>query len=187
MTGTDDRAWLYGMHEAAGLKSQLEYLEANSNVVLENGQTIGFECFLTGDGKETQVSNYSPMSKFWTCEDGDSLEPHDNVTPMAPWGAFLRAVRRTMRVADYAHCAARLCNSIAKQLVSDLSAWVAGGDGRGVIDRMQEVWSDIMQEAANEPLADHVALRPQKQDTLTLRRLEYYWKSRSIRSVWCCC
>ena len=33
---------------------------------------------------------------------------------------------------------------------------------------MQEVWSDIMQEAANVPLADHVALRPQKKDTFDL-------------------
>ena len=30
--------------------------------MLENGQTIGFECFLTGDGKGMQVSNYSPSS-----------------------------------------------------------------------------------------------------------------------------
>ena len=39
--------------------------------------------------------------------------------------------------------------------------------------RMQEVWSDIMQEAANVPLADRVALRPQKKDTfdLTLARI----------------
>ena len=50
----------------------MEYLEANSNVVLENGQTIGLECFPTGDGKQMQVSNYSPMTKCWTCEDTDS-------------------------------------------------------------------------------------------------------------------
>ena len=78
MAGADDRAWLCGMDEAAGLNSQVEYLEANGNIVLENGQTIGFECFLTGDGKGMQVTNYSPVTKCWTCEDGDSLEPHDN-------------------------------------------------------------------------------------------------------------
>ena len=46
--------------------------------------------------------------------------------------------------------------------------WVAGGDGRGVKGRMQEVWSDIVQEATNVPLADRVALRPQKKDTFDL-------------------
>ena len=115
-----------------------------------------------------QISNHSPVTKCCTCEDGDGLEPHDNVTPMARWGAFLRAVRRTKRVGDYAHCAARLCIAIAKCLVSDLSAWVAGGDGRGVIGCMQEVSSDIMQEGTNVPLADRVALRPQKKDTFDL-------------------
>ena len=68
-----------------------------------------------------QVSNYSPVTKCWTCEVGDSLELHDNVTPMARWGAVLRAVRRTKSVGDYAHCAAWLCNAIAKRLASDLS------------------------------------------------------------------
>ena len=180
MAGADDRAWLCGMDAAAGWNSQVEYLEANNNVVLENGQTIGFECFLTGDGKGMQVSNYSPVTKCWTCDDGDSLEPHDNVPPMARQGAFLRALQRTKRVGDYAHCAARLCNAIAKRLASDLSAWVASGDGRGVIGRMQEVWSDIMQEAANVPFADRVALRPQKKDMfdltparIFLEKLEY--------------
>ena len=38
----------------------------------------------------------------------------------------------------------------------------------GVIGRMQEVWSDIVQEPANVPLADGVALRPQKKDALDL-------------------
>ena len=89
--------------------------------MLENRQTIGFECFLTGDGKGMQVSNYSPVTKCWTCEDGDSLEPHDNATPMARWGAFLRAMRRIKRVGNCAHCVARLCNAIAKRLASHLS------------------------------------------------------------------
>ena len=175
------------MDEAAGLNSQVEYFEANSNVVLENGQTIGFECFLTGDGKGIQVSSYSLVTKCWTCEDGDSLELHDNVTLMACWGAFLRAMRRTKRVGDYAHCAARLCNAIAKRLASDLSAWVAVGDGRGVLGCMQEVWSDIMQEAANVPLATVLPSGLNKRIHLTLRWLEYFWKSRSIRSVWWGC
>ena len=91
------------------------------------------------DGKGMQVSNYSPVTKCSTREDGDNLEPCDNITLMAPWGAFLRAPRRTKRVGACAHCAARFCNAIAKRLGSDLSAWVAGGDGRGVIGRMQEV------------------------------------------------
>ena len=69
---------------------------------------------------------------------------------------------------DYAHCAARLCNAIAKRLGSDLSAWVAAGDGRGMIGRMQEVRSQLMQEA-NVPRTERVALRPQKKDTCTLR------------------
>ena len=120
MACADDRGWLCGMDEAAGLNRQEEYLELNSNVVLENGQTIRIECFLTGDGKGMQVSNCSPMTKCWTCEDGDSLELHDNITPMARWDVFARAVRRTKRVRGYAHCAARLCNAIAKQLASDL-------------------------------------------------------------------
>ena len=63
------------MDEAVGLNSQVEYVEANSNVVLENGQIIGFEW----DGKGMQVSNYGPVTKCWTCEDGDSLEPHDRM------------------------------------------------------------------------------------------------------------
>ena len=69
---------------------------------------------------------------------------------------------------DYAHCAARLCNAIAKRLGSDVSARVASGDGWWVIGRMQEVWLDIMEEVANVPLADRVALWPQKQDTFDL-------------------
>ena len=42
MAGTNNCAWLCGMDADAGLNSQVEYLEANNNVVLENGQTIGF-------------------------------------------------------------------------------------------------------------------------------------------------
>ena len=59
MTGADDRAWLCGMHHAAGLNGQIEYLETNCNVVLTGEQTMGFECFLTGDGKGMHVSNSS--------------------------------------------------------------------------------------------------------------------------------
>ena len=66
----------------------MEYLEAHSNVVLENGQTRGFECFITGDGKGMQVNNYSPLTKCCTVEDRDCLELHDNITPTARWGAF---------------------------------------------------------------------------------------------------
>ena len=60
----------------------------------------------TREGKGMQVSNYSPVTKFLSYEGGDSLQPHNNVTPMARWGPFLGAVRRTKRVRDYAHCAA---------------------------------------------------------------------------------
>ena len=58
----------------------MEYAEAINNIVLDNGQTIGFECFLTGDGMH--VSNYSPVTKCGTCEDGKNLEPHNNVPPV---------------------------------------------------------------------------------------------------------
>ena len=67
----------------------MEYLEANSNVVLENEQRIGFECSLNRDGKAMPVSNYGPVTKLWTCEDGDRIEPHDKVSAMARWVAFL--------------------------------------------------------------------------------------------------
>ena len=97
MAGPDDRAWLCGIHEAPGLNSQVEYLESNNNVVLENGQTIGFECFVTREGKGMHVSNHSPVTECSTCEDGNSLEAHDNLKPMARWGVYLRALRRTKR------------------------------------------------------------------------------------------
>ena len=61
-------------------------------MVLTGGQAMGFECFLTGDGKGMRVSNYSPDSKCWTCEDMDSLEPNDNVTALPCQGAFLRGM-----------------------------------------------------------------------------------------------
>ena len=91
----------------------------------------------------------SPVTKCWTSDDGDSLEPHDNVTPMARGCTLFKAVRRTKSVGEYAHCAARLCHAIAKQLASDLSVCTAGGDGWGVMGRMQEVWSHILQDTAN--------------------------------------
>ena len=141
MTGADDAASLWGTDKATDLNGQIEYLETNYNVVLTGGQTMGFECFLPGDGKGMQVGNYSHDSKCWTCEDMDSLEPNDNVTALPRWGAFLRGMRRRKRVGDYAHCAARLCNTIAKMLGSDLSARVAAGHGRGIIGRMLGVWS----------------------------------------------
>ena len=141
MTGADDRAWLCGMDQAADLNGQKEYLDTNCNVVLTGGQTMGFECFLSGDGKGMRVSNYSPESQCWTCEDMDSVEPNDDVTALPRRGPFLRRMRRTKRVGDYSHSAARLCNAIAKRLGSDLFAWVVASEGRGIIGRMQEVWS----------------------------------------------
>ena len=86
MTGADDRAWLCGMDQAADLNGQIEYLETNCNVVLTGGQTMGFGCFPTGDGKGMQVNNYSLDSKCWTCEDMDSLEPNHNVTVLPAGG-----------------------------------------------------------------------------------------------------
>ena len=168
MTGADDRAWLCGMDQAADLNGQIEYLETNHHVGLAGGQTMGFGCLLTGDRKGMQVSNHSPDSKCWTCEDMDSLEPNDNAIALPRWGAFLRGMRGTKGVGDYAHCDARLCNTLAKGLGSDLSAWVAARDSRGIIGRMQEVWSQLMQEAANVPLNERIALRPQKKDTFDL-------------------
>ena len=88
MVGTDDRGWLCGTDEAAGLHNEVEYVEANNNVVLEIGQTIGFECCLTRDGKGTQFSNYSPLTKCWMCEVGARLQPHD---PDGPLGCFLKS------------------------------------------------------------------------------------------------
>ena len=75
-----------------------------------------------------------------------SLESNDNVTALPGWGAFLRGMRR-----------------------SDLPAWVVAADRRGIIGRMQEVWSQLMQEAANVPPIKRVALQPQKKDTFDLR------------------
>ena len=82
---------------------------------------------------------------------------------------------------DYAHCAARLCNAIAKRLGSDLSAWVAAGDGRGIIGRMQEVWSQLMQEAADVPPTERVALRPQKKDTFDLTSARLFIETREYQ------
>ena len=110
----------------------------------------------------------------------DSLETHDNITLLACWGAFLRAVRQTKRVGCYTHCVVHLCNAITKQLASDLLEWVAGGDGWGVIGHMQKMWSDIMQEAANGPLTDRVASRCREQIRLTLRPLEYFLEKKEI-------
>ena len=115
MAAADDHAWLCGMDEVAGLNSPGEHLEANGNIVLENGQTIGFECFPNGEGKGMQVSNYSPVTKCWTSEVGDSLELHDNVTPMARWGAVLRAVGE-LRVWGTMHI---VRHGFAMQLPSD--------------------------------------------------------------------
>ena len=121
MTGADDRARLCRMDQAADLNGQIEYLEINCNVVMTGGQTMVFECFLTGDGKGMHVCNDSPDSKCWTCEDMDSLDPNDNVTAVPRSGrAFLRGMPRTKRVGDYAHGAARLCNTIAQRLGSYL-------------------------------------------------------------------
>ena len=89
MTSADDRTRLCGMDQAADLNGQVEYLETNRNLILTGARTMGFECFLTGDGKGMQVSNYSPTSKCWTCEDIDPLAPNDNVTALPRGAAFL--------------------------------------------------------------------------------------------------
>ena len=83
---------------------------------------------------------YTLVTKCRTYEDGKSLEPHNNLARVPRSDAFLRAVGRTKMVGDCAHCAAWLCNAIGKGLVIDLSAWVAEGDGRGVLEHMQQVW-----------------------------------------------
>ena len=178
MTGADDRAWVCGMDQAADLNGQIEYLETNCNVVLTGRQTMGFECFLIRDGKGMQMSN--------RLLDMDSLEPNDNVTALPRWGAFLRGMRRTKRVGDYAHCAARLCNAIAKRQGSDLSAWVAAGDGGGIIGRVQEVWSRLMQEAANVPLTERVAL-PKRKTLLTSRQPDCSLRTGSTKGRWLSC
>ena len=62
-----------------------------------------------------------------------------------------------------------------------ISAWVAAGDGRGIIGRMQEVWSQLMQEAANVPVTERVALRPQKKDTFDLTSARSFIENREYQ------
>ena len=98
--------------------------------------TIGFECFLSGDGKVMRSSHFAEGKLCWLCDckvqDPQHLTPQEGVLTQSRCYAFLRSIPACRRVGDVAHCACCLVNTVFKRLLTNTSFW---GEGAIAVSR----------------------------------------------------
>jgi hypothetical protein len=128
------------------------------------------KCFLTGDGKAMLASNHLPGRACWLCPmDRATLNLLPNliaqhrVEPVGILGTYLqRAIDPERRVGDYVHATHRIVNGVVKCLIG-----TAGGFP-GWAGAVKDVIIQARQDVAKVPIAERIAPRPTKADSLDM-------------------
>lgn len=116
MDGGDDCAPLRALDREGQLSRQVQEVQ-NAMVHLHpDGRTSRFECYLTGDGKGMQATNYKEGCRCWICpnkfDDIQFFKVQDVVDQYVRAGAFLGCIPPNRRAGDYVHCASRVVNAV---------------------------------------------------------------------------
>jgi hypothetical protein len=128
------------------------------------------KCFVTGDGKAMLASNHLPGRACWLCGmDRDTLNLLENliaqnsVDAVGVLGAYLqRVIDPERRVGDYVHATHRIVNGIVKRLIATAGAFP------GWATAVKDVIIQARQDAAKVPIAERIAPRPTKADSLDM-------------------
>lgn len=115
LDGGDDVAPLRAMDLVGQLTEQVRKVQ-NKTHLHHDGQASRFNCFITGDGKGMQATNFKEGCRCWVCphkyDDLAYLKVQSTVDAYVRAGSFLGCIPPDRRVGDYAHCAGRVVNAI---------------------------------------------------------------------------
>ena len=137
------------------------------------------------DGKGMASMNHAPRKKCWCSDDASSLQPTNAVAATPRWGALVRCVPPSRRVADHAHALAHICSAVRKRLGANVSEWAGDGQGRGCGGRLKEVWACFTQEVARVPVSECIAMWPLKGGQLDIISSRFFlmnpiWQQRVV-------
>lgn len=162
--GGDDSVLLTLMDEAAQLSAQVLSVE-QLDILGPQGEVVGFQCFLTGDGKGMQAANWQAGKKCWVC-------PHNTTGPLTPedppqlgvrCGAFLWPIPVARRVGDVTHATARIATAILNRLGA-----MAKANGRSAAQHIRVLRGALAAEAERLPAEERLSQHTTGLGTLDL-------------------
>ena len=165
MDGGDDATRLTELDNEGKLSEQVNELEREVDFQGLGGEVVGFQCFLTADGKGMQATNWEKGRKCWVCTDKVEGPPgtEEGIEGEVRYGAFLRTIPVSRRIGDCAHATARIGTAILRRL-EDL----AEEAGRGRKAHVATIRGWLTQEALKLPAEERLGQARGPADALDL-------------------